>query len=88
MRGGLEADRAACAAHLARSLSVVTALVPRLGYDAAGEIAKLAESTGQTVRQIVSTRGLLDEDELDRLLSAAAMTTPWPPLRAVSLTTT
>ncbi|QCC85797.1 aspartate ammonia-lyase [Desulfovibrio desulfuricans] len=71
---GLEADEAACARHLGNSLVTVTALVPALGYECAGEIAAQAHSTGQSVRTVVLERGLLEEHELDRLLSAEAAT--------------
>ena len=71
---GLEADEAACALHLHRSFATVTALVPALGYELAGEIAAQAHGTGQSVRAVVLERGLLEEHELDRLLSAEAAT--------------
>ena len=71
---GLEADEAACARHLHRSFATVTALVPALGYELAGDIAAQAHSTGQSVRAVVLERGLLEEHELDRLLSAEAAT--------------
>lgn len=71
---GLEADEATCARHLHRSFATVTALVPALGYELAGEIAAQAHSTGQSVREAVLERGLLEEHELDRLLSTEAAT--------------
>ena len=71
---GMEADEAACARHLNNSLTTVTALVPALGYEQAGEIAAKAYSTGQSVRAVVLEQGLLEEHELDRLLSAEAAT--------------
>lgn len=71
---GLEADRTACAANLERSLAVATALVPRLGYALAAEIAAEAQDSDRTVCAVVLERGLLDPSELERLLSAEAMT--------------
>jgi aspartate ammonia-lyase len=70
----LQADRAVCAANLERSLAVATALVPRLGYALAGEIAAEAHKTTRTVREVVLARGLLDQPEVDRLLSVENMT--------------
>jgi aspartate ammonia-lyase len=70
----LEADPSACARHVQGSLATVTALVPALGYDLAEEIAAEA-AAGKTVREVVLSRGLLPEEELDRLLSSNAMTT-------------
>lgn len=72
---GLAADAKACAANLDRAWSVATALVPALGYDLAGEIAAQARETGKTVAQVVFGRGLMDEAELARVLSAEAMST-------------
>lgn len=71
---GLEADRERCAALLEGSLVQATALASRLGYDLAGEIAAQAREQGRTVRQVVLERGLLEDAELDRLLSVEAMT--------------
>jgi aspartate ammonia-lyase len=71
---GIEADREACQEHVARSWATVVALVPLLGYDTAAEIAASARETGKPVRALVLERGLLDEQTLDRALSAEAMT--------------
>lgn len=71
---GLEADSEACARRVEHSLTTVTALVPALGYSLAEEIAAQAGQTGQSIRQVVLERGLLREDEVDRLLSPEAMT--------------
>ncbi len=70
---GLAANRAACAAHAGRSLAAVTALVPSLGYDLAGEVAAEAGRRNVGIRDIVLEHGLLDAAELDRLLSPEAM---------------
>lgn len=71
---GLEADEGACARLLDQSLATVTALVPALGYALAGEIAAQAQSTGQSVRDVVLERRLMEENEVDRLLSAEGAT--------------
>jgi len=57
-----------------KSLAMVTALVPRIGYDRAAAIAKQAYENGRTVREIVKETGLLDEEELNRALDASRMT--------------
>jgi aspartate ammonia-lyase len=71
---GMEADAQTCARHLERSLTTVTALVPALGYPLAAEVAAQAHRNGQGIREVVLGRGLMEETELDRLLSAQAMT--------------
>ena len=73
---GLEADGAHCRELVDRSLMLVTALNPVIGYDAAALVAKEAQSTGKTLRQVVLERGLLDETSLDRALDPAAMLHP------------
>lgn len=57
-----------------RSVGLVTALNPVIGYKAATKIAKEALETRRPVREIVLEKGLLDEKTLDELLSPARMT--------------
>jgi aspartate ammonia-lyase len=83
---GLEADRERCRELLDRSTAVATALSPHIGYAATAEIAKAAVSTGRSVREIVKERGLLSDDELDRILSVEAMTSPGVPGERKSMT--
>ncbi len=68
---GLAANRERCREMVERSLAMVTALAPRIGYDAATEIAKEAYRTGRTVRELARERGLLPEAELEEALD------PW-----------
>ena len=73
---GIEADEARCRELLDRSTAVATALSPYIGYAKTAEIAKESVKTGKPIREIVLERGLLDAQQLDRILSAEAMTTP------------
>jgi len=73
---GLEANRQRCAELIEQSLALVTSLVPRIGYDAAAQIAKEAAATGKTIRQLVCEKGIVSDAELDAALDARAMTTP------------
>jgi fumarate hydratase class II len=73
---GLEADRARAAASVEQSLALATALVPRLGYDRAVEIAKEAAASGRTVRAVCLERGVLPAEELEALLDARRQTGP------------
>ncbi len=57
-----------------RSIGIVTALNPVLGYDTATEIAAEALKTGKGVLEIVRERGLLSEDQLKEILDPKAMT--------------
>jgi aspartate ammonia-lyase len=76
---GVQADPGRCRELLDRSTAVATALSPHIGYAATAEIAKAAVASGRSVRDIVRERGLLSESELDRILSAEAMTSPGVP---------
>jgi len=71
---GLEVDRAQTEGWVERSLALVTALVPRIGYDRAAAIAKRAMAEGRTVREICLAEGVLPEAELARLLDPRRQT--------------
>ncbi len=73
---GIEADAARCRELVDRSLMLVTALNPYIGYDAAAAVAKEAFSGNRTLREVVLARGLLDAATLDRILDPRAMTQP------------
>ncbi|MDD2764543.1 MAG: class II fumarate hydratase [Opitutaceae bacterium] len=73
---GIEADAARCQELTDRSLMLVTALNPYIGYDAAASIAKEALARNKTLREVVLERGLLDAATLDRALDPKSMTRP------------
>ena len=61
---------------LDRSTALATALSPYIGYAATAEIAKASVATGRPIRDLVRERRLLPDAQLDRILSAEAMTSP------------
>jgi fumarate hydratase class II len=71
---GIVADRARANEMVERSLAMVTALVPRIGYDQAAAIAKEAYAQGRTVREVCLERRVLPAEELQKLLDPRAMT--------------
>ena len=73
---GIRADRAQCQAHVDRSIGVITALVPHIGYANASRIAAQALNSGATVRELVIGEGLLSAAQLDLLLSPQTMLAP------------
>ncbi len=73
---GLEADRERCKEMIEKSLALVTALTPKLGYDEAARIARRAYEERKTIRQVVEEEGLLSKEELNRLLDPLAMVAP------------
>jgi fumarate hydratase class II len=75
---GIEADRSRIADLVARSLMLVTALTPKIGYDRAAEIAKKAHHEGTTLRETALALGYLTAAEYDELVRPEAMVRPKP----------
>ena len=73
---GIEADAARCRELVDRSLMLVTALNPYIGYDAAAAVAKEAFASGKTLREVVLARRLLDPATLDSVLDPRSMVKP------------
>jgi fumarate hydratase, class II len=65
---GLGADRERIEDLVHRSLMLVTALAPRIGYDKAAEIAKKAHHEGTTLREAALSLGYLTEAEYDEMV--------------------
>jgi len=70
---GLEPDRARIAALLDRSLMLVTALAPEIGYDNAAKIAKHAHHEGLTLKEAGLELGLVDAETFDRVVKPETM---------------
>ncbi|MCH8819724.1 MAG: class II fumarate hydratase [Acidobacteria bacterium] len=71
---GLKANREPSRAMVERSLAMGTSLVPKIGYDKAAEIAKVAYQTGRTVREVALEQKVLSEEELEQALDPWSMT--------------
>ena len=72
----IEADEERCGEIIEQSLAMCTSLAPIIGYDNAAAIAKEAYATGSTVREIARKKGVLSDEELDRVLDPFSMTKP------------
>jgi len=70
---GMEPDRARIADLVGRSLMLVTALAPEIGYDNAAKIAKYAHHEGLTLREAGLALGLIDEATFDRVVRPETM---------------
>jgi len=70
---GLEPDRERIAALLDRSLMLVTALAPEIGYDNAAKIAKHAHHHGLTLKEAGLELGLVDAETFDRVVRPETM---------------
>jgi aspartate ammonia-lyase len=73
---GITANREHVAEVLARSLAVVTALNPYIGYASASELAVEALKTGRGVTELVLEKGLLTAEQLAEILRPDALTQP------------
>jgi fumarate hydratase class II len=70
---GIRADRKHLAMTMRRSLMLVTALAPKIGYDAAARIAKSAHANGTELRHEALRAGVISADDFDRLVRPEKM---------------
>jgi len=73
---GIKADKKKIKSLLNNSLMLVTALVPKIGYDRAAQIAKNAHKNGTTLKQEVVKSKILSEKEYDKVMNPMMMTKP------------
>jgi fumarate hydratase class II len=73
---GIEANRDRIAEYLEKSLMLVTALNPEIGYDNSARIAKKAHAEGTTLKEAAIELGLLRAEDFDRLVRPEEMTGP------------
>jgi len=65
---GLEANTEKLDENIQKNSILVTALVPKIGYDKAAEVAKEAVSKNVTIKEILVEKALIPESEIDELL--------------------
>ncbi len=73
---GIEPRRDVIAKHLTNSLMLVTALNPKIGYDNAAKVAKLAHAKGITLKEAALELGLLTAEEFDKQVRPEKMVSP------------
>jgi len=71
---GITANRERCRDLAERSLSLVTAITPLVGYERAASLAKEAEQSGRSLRSLLESEAGIDPAKLDAALDIAAMT--------------
>ncbi len=76
---GLKPNLERIAEHVDRSLMLVTALTPKIGYDKAAEIAKKAHQEKKTLTEAALELGYLTEEELEEAIRPERMTGPDEP---------
>jgi fumarate hydratase, class II len=73
---GIEPDRARIAGYVERSLMLVTALAPVIGYDRAAALAHHASEHGLSLREAALELGAVSPEDFDRIVDPRAMTAP------------
>jgi fumarate hydratase class II len=73
---GIRADEKRIRELMERSLMLVTALAPSIGYDNAAKVAKSAHARGTTLKEEAVRQGFVSPAEFDRLVQPAKMTHP------------
>ncbi|NBD37997.1 MAG: aspartate ammonia-lyase [Verrucomicrobia bacterium] len=73
---GLEVNKETCDQLVKRSLMLVTALNPYIGYDNAAKVAKRAFAENKTLREVVLEEGLMKEADLEKALDPMSMVQP------------
>jgi aspartate ammonia-lyase len=73
---GITANEDHCRELVDNSVGIITAICPHIGYKKASELAKEAIATGRSVRELVLSKGLLGEEDIDKILDPIHMTEP------------
>jgi fumarate hydratase class II len=73
---GIRADEKRIRELMERSLMLVTALAPKIGYDNAAKVAKSAHARGTTLKEEAVRLGFVSADEFERLVQPSKMTHP------------
>ncbi len=73
---GMEPDVARIDELMRKSLMLVTALNPHIGYDKAAEIAKTAHRTGKTLKETAAELGYVRPEDFDRWVDPSKMVGP------------
>ena len=74
---GMEPNRRLIDEEVSRSLMLVTALSPIIGYDKAARIARLASDENLTLKEAALKLGLVSADEFNRIVDPRKMANPW-----------
>ncbi|MEY6551776.1 aspartate ammonia-lyase [Bacillus cereus group sp. MYBK5-2] len=73
---GITANEELLKQYVEKSVGIITAVNPHIGYEVASRIAREAIETGKSVRELCLEHGVLTEEELDIILDPFEMTHP------------
>jgi aspartate ammonia-lyase len=80
---GIKANVERCREFAEKTLGLVTALSPRIGYALASKIAREAVGTNKTLREIIEEKKIIPRDEMDELLDLERMTALLPRIKKI-----
>jgi aspartate ammonia-lyase len=73
---GIVADNERCREYAQKSLGLVTALAPRIGYIRSAEVAKQALGEGKSLIEVLKSMGEFDKESIETILDPWTMTEP------------
>lgn len=73
---GIKANKETLESYVENSIGIITAINPHVGYETAAAIAREAEITGKSVRELCLQHGILTSKELEAILHPLEMTDP------------
>ncbi len=73
---GITANRDRCKDMVDRSVGIITALVPYIGYEGATKLAKEVMGSDKTVPEIISEKGIFTPEKIEKILCPKNMTEP------------
>lgn len=73
---GIEANESVMKKYVEKSVGIITAVNPHIGYEKAANIAEKAVKKGKSVRELCIEEGVLTKEELDLILNPVEMTDP------------
>jgi aspartate ammonia-lyase len=71
---GIRANVERCRQYAESSLMVITAITPKIGYEAAAKIAKKAMETRKSIKELLVEEGIVTKEEVDKILDIKKLT--------------
>ena len=73
---GITANEQRCRELVENSVGTITALCPHIGYQEAADLAKEAITSSRSIRDLILEKGILNEEQLNKILDPMNMTEP------------
>lgn len=70
---GITANADRCRELVDSSVGIITAICPKVGYKVSADIAKAAIASGQSVREVLESKNILSQQEIDQILNPETM---------------